>query len=346
MRSAGFRSSHLTPFKRALYEFDQDDANSLSIFRTIIFRIHEAFVYQSENNTSGFVEAAARDPDFVQALLQISRQDDFFLFEEDWDPFLWRLRLLEEVVHILVELSRIQAAEETATAALIEIVQWHERLSGAFLLAANRLEELVDCSAYNICRDVLEEELYERALPNTYQLNNDLVIETSMDISDVARFAQGARYIKSRLHRLTETDQDVKTGFNTFRVRAYGSFQDYYEVERYLFPWIDTRGIHSGGHYGDGAMAAYRSDNESTNGEVIGELERTFLHEYGHYLADRHGLLAFVPWFDEGLAEFLHTSAAGLVSDPTSIQLSHVFDFTSYSAAAAQGPFTLGALYK
>ena len=50
---------------------------------------------------------------------------------------------------------------------MIEIVQWHERLSGAFLLAANRLEELVDCSAYNICRDVLEEELYERALPNT-----------------------------------------------------------------------------------------------------------------------------------------------------------------------------------
>ena len=31
-----------------------------------------------------------------------------------------------------------------------------------------------------------------------------------------------------------------------------------------------------------------------------------FLHEYGHYLADRLGLMSFGgPWFDEGLAEFL-----------------------------------------
>ena len=335
--AAGLQEIHLAPINRALSEFTPDDSRSLSIFDRVASRTYAAFRYAS-NRMPGFVSAASRDPAFLEALLQASRHDSFYFFEEDSDPYRWRLRLLETVVNTIVELSKVDASQEAATAALIEVIQWHERLSGAFLLAAERLEHLVECSPHNICRDILEAELYERALPHTYQLNDDLVVHTSLDVAAVRRFAQGAREVRSRFHRLTETDEDVQTHLNIFRVRAYGTYQDYYEVERYLATGVDTRGIHRGGYYSQGVMASYDKKGQSTT------LEDTFLHEYGHYLADRFGLTMGDPWFAEGLAEFLHSDPAALmwkIEGSPRLSPSDVFDFVSYEGHS----FSVANLY-
>ena len=347
--AAGLQEIHLAPINRALSEFNPDDldesltisnwyaSESLSIFDRVVSRTYAAFRYSSDRMPE-FISAASQDPAFLEALLQASLHDSFYFFEEEIDPFRWRLRLLEVVVNTIVELSKLDASAEAATAALIEVVQWQERLNGAFLLAADRLEHLVECSPYNICRDILEAELYERALPRTYQLNDDLVIHTPLDIAAVRRFAQGAREIKSRFHRLTQTDEG-KTHLDTFRVRAYGSYQDYYEVERYLAPGVETRGIHAGGYYSQGVMASYDKKDQNTT------LEDTFLHEYGHYLADRYGLLTIGdPWFDEGLAEFLHSDPAALIwqiDGSPRLSPSEVFDFVSYEGHS----FTIANLY-
>ena len=324
--AADLRENHLSPIKRVLSEFNPDLAHHATILERVVYRTYGAFRWYRDR-MGGFISAASQDPEFLQALLRVSRQDSFFLFEEDSDPFRWRLGILEAVVKTVVELSHIGASQEAATAALLEVIQWHERLSGPHLIAADRLEDLVDCGSYDICREDLETEAHARALPNTYQLNDDLVIHTVLDRSAVNRFAQGAREIKARLHRLTETDEDVRTHLDTFRVRAYGSYQDYYEVERYLAPGVETRGIHQGGYYSQGVMASYDKKNQSTT------LEDTFLHEYGHYLADRYGLTMGGPWFDEGLAEFLHTEPAALmwrIEGHSRLSPSDVFDFASY----------------
>ena len=336
--AADLRENHLSPIKRVLSEFNPDLAHHVTILERVVYRTYGAFRWYSDR-MSGFISAASRDPEFLEALLRASRQDSFFLFEEDSDPFRWRLGILEAVVKTVVELSHIGASQEAATAALLEVIQWHERLSGPYLIAADRLEDLVDCGPYDICREDLEMEAHARALPNTYQLNDDLVIHTVLDRSAVNRFAQGAREIKARFHRLTETDEDARSHLDTFRVRAYGSYQDYYEVERYLAPGVETRGIHQGGYYSQGVMAAYdRKDQDR-------ELEDTFHHEYGHYLADRYGLTMGGPWFDEGLAEFLHTEPAALmwrIEGHSRLSPSDVFDFASYYE---RHPFELANLY-
>ena len=333
--AADLRENHLNPVKRVFSDFNADLAHHVTILDRVAYRTYGAFHWYSDR-MGGFISAASQDPEFLQALLRVSRQDSFFLFEEDFDPFRWRLGILEAVVKTVVKLSHIGASQEAATAALLEVIQWHERLSGPYLIAADRLEDLVDCGSYDICREDLETEAHARALPNTYQLNDDLVIHTVLDRSAVSRFAQGAREIKARFHRLTETDEDVRTHLDTFRVRAYGSYQDYYEVERYLAPGVETRGIHQGGYYSQGVMASYDKKNQDR------ELEDTFLHEYGHYLADRYGLLTIGdPWFDEGLAEFLHTDPAALRGGSTDLTPSEVFDFVSYEGHS----FSVAHLY-
>ena len=335
--AADLRENHLSPIKRVLWEFDPDLAHHVTILERVVYRTYGAFHWYRDR-MGGFISAASQDPEFLQALLRVSRQDSFFLFEEDSDPFRWRLGILEAVVKTVVQLSHIDASQEAATAVLLEVIQWHERLSGPYLIAADRLEDLVDCGSYDICREDLETEAHARALPNTYQLNDDLVIHTVLDRSAVSRFAQGAREIKARFHRLTETDEDVRTHLDTFRVRAYGSYQDYYEVERYLAPGVETRGIHQGGYYSQGVMASYDKKNQDR------ELEDTFLHEYGHYLADRYGLTMGGPWFAEGLAEFLHSDPAALIwriEGSPRLSPSDVFDFVSYEGHS----FSVANLY-
>ena len=207
--------------------------------------------------------------------------------------------------YLLVRLTRLDSLKEAAVAALTSVLSWHERLSGPFLMAARGLENQADCASLNICRDVLESEIYARALPNKYSLDGGaLVFDTSLPLEEVLPMSQGAREMKARFHRLVETDEPAVEGLEVFTTRMYATRYDYGVFEAYL-AGVNTRNF-SGGFYSNGTMATHVTPLEQRGMGDNRDHVDVFRHEYGHYLADRFGLLKWgTPWFDEGLAEFL-----------------------------------------
>ena len=305
---AGLRGNHLTPIKLVLSGFTPERADSgpqREAFEKVLRRVNGAFQNRDQGIAAdqAFFEALAGDTEFVDVLLQVTRYDFYFLGEDHL--FTPRLGLLEGVVKTLARLTEWTDLREQALSALTSVLSWHERLSSPFLTAARALEnQEADCTSLNICRDALESEIYALALPNTYSLDGGaLVFDTSLPLEEVQPLYQGARVMKARFHRLVETDEPAVEGLETFTTRLYGTRYDYTVFEAYL-GGVNTR-EYSGGYYSSGTMAAMATPAEQRVGDNLDHVD-TFLHEYGHYLADRFGLLKFGGlWFDEGLAEFL-----------------------------------------
>ena len=137
--TAGLRRNHLAPIKRVLSGFTPERAASgdqAGSFETVLRRVSGAF----QDNNQVFFDALARDPEFVEVMLQVTRYDFFFLIEED-HPFTPRLHLLETAVQILVRLTQLDPLREAAIAALTSVLSHHERLSSPFLVAARGLEK-------------------------------------------------------------------------------------------------------------------------------------------------------------------------------------------------------------
>ena len=294
--SFGMRENHLAPVKQVLSGLTPERADGDSgewkpqpwAFITVLQRVHNADYNQT------FIQALAQDPEFVDVMLQVTRYDFFFLLEDD-HPYTPRLRMLQMAVEILVRLTDQASLRQSAIDALTSVLSWHERLSTGFLVAAQGLENQVDCASLDICRDALEEEILTQALPNTYSFDNgELVLVTSLELEEAGPLYQAAKEVQSQYFRLAETDRPVREGTEVFTARIYGTRTGYTVYERYLSN-VDTRGIYQSGFYSLGAMRTFVRD----------DLEEVFRHEYVHYLADRFGLLFDSPWFDEGLAEFL-----------------------------------------
>ncbi|MCY3736711.1 MAG: collagenase [Gemmatimonadaceae bacterium] len=308
--TAGFRQSHLAPIKQVLSGFTEERAVTELhawgaqpwAFITVLRRVRGAFL----NHNQEFIEAVARDAEFVEVMLEVTRYD-FFFYAPDPHPFNTRIRFLGEVVDILVYLAWVESSRESAITALETVLSEHERLSGAFLVAAKGLEDHVDCQGLNICREVLEGEILLRAVPHIYRFDQGaLVFQTSLDLAEVLPLYHGTKAVQAQFHRLVETDDPVGDGTEVFTARIYGNRLDYQVFESYL-TGADTWGIHGGGVYSGGEMRSWvrnRPGDATSHGDGI--FEETVRHEYAHYLADRFGLLSFGgPWFDEGLAEFL-----------------------------------------
>ena len=304
--TAGFRQNHLAPIKqvlsgftaeRAVTELDAWGAQPWA-FITVLRSVRGAC-----NHNQEFIDAVARDAEFVEVMLQVTRYD-FFFYASDPDPYHTRIRYLNEAIDILVRLTRVESLRESAITALETVLSEHERLSSAFLVAAKGLEDQVDCQSLNICREVLVGEILPRAVPDIYRFDEGaLVFQTSLDLAEVLPLYHGTKAVQAQFHRLVETDDPVGDGAEVFTARIYGNRLDYQVFESYL-TGADTWGIHSTGVYSGGEM---RSWIRNRPGEASGDrIFETVRHEYAHYLADRFGLLSFGgPWFDEGLAEFL-----------------------------------------
>ena len=336
--AAGLRQNHLAPIKQVLSGLTPERAASEDnvwaphpwVFITILRRVHGAFL----NDNQEFIDALAQapefvdirplaaanwgaeivasllvqDPEFVDVMLQVTRYDFFFLIEED-HPFTPRLRLLETTVQILVRLTQLDSLREAAIAALISVLSEHERLSSPFLVAAQGLENQVDCASLNICRDVLESEILAQAVPNTYRFDDGAIaFETPLDLEEVLPWYYAAKEVQAQFHRLVETDEVVRDDIDVFTARIYGTNLDYTVFEQYLSD-ADTRGIYSYGIYSDGTMSTFvrnrPGDRVTYSGGTFAEAVR---RGYANYLADRFGLLTSKPWFDIGLAEFLVSS--------------------------------------
>ena len=321
--SAGMRQHHLAPVKQVLSGFTPERAVTLDhawatqpwSFITVLLRVYGAFRDQDQGILANqeFMDALANDPEFVEVMLQVTRYDFFFFLEESDSPSS-RLHLLETAIQILVRLTRFDSLREAAIAALASVLSDHERLSSPFLVAAQGIEEHVNCASLNICRDVLEEEILARAVPNSYRFDDGaLLFQTSLDPEVVRPWYQAIKEVRAQFHRLVETDDAVRNDRGVFTARVYGTREEYIAFEAYLSR-ADTRGIHSGGFYSLGTMHTFFKDRSA--GYSGHDTERTVRHEYVHYLADRFGLGSLGgPWFDEGLAEFLagSTQAEGML---------------------------------
>ena len=320
--AAGMRRNHLGPIKRVLSGFTPERAanetQAYYYLSNVVNRVYWTFSDHDRGlvRNPEFIDAVSKDPEFVEAILQVTRYDFFFLVEDD-HPAKPRKVPLERALYLLVRLTRMESLKEAAVAALTSVLSWHERLSGPFLMAARGLENQVDCAGLNICRDVLESEIYARALPNKYSLDGGaLVFDTSLPLEEVLPMSQGAKEIKARFHRVVETDEPVVDGLEVFTTRMYATRYDYGVFEAYL-DGLDTR-FFPAGYYSNGTMATHVTPLNQRMGGFNRDHVDVFRHEYGHYLADRFGLLRFGDlWFDEGLAEFLdsrHRSAVRYVS--------------------------------
>ncbi len=308
--AAGFRRNHLAPIKQVLSGFTAERAVTERhawgpqpwAFITVLRRVWGAFLDHEQE----FIDVLAQDPEFIEVMLHVTGYGFFFLVSED-DPFNSRIRFLNEAIDILVRLTWVESSRESAIAALETVLSEQDRLSSAFLVAAKGLESHVDCESLNVCREVLEEEILVRAVPNTYRFEGGAVVfQTSLDLEEVLPLYHGIKAVQSQFHRVVETDDPVEEDRDVFTARIFGNRLDYSVFESYL-TGADTWGIHGGGVYGRGEMRSWirnRPGDASSYGDGI--FEETVRHEYAHYLADRFGLLSFGgPWFDEGLAEFL-----------------------------------------
>ena len=308
--AAGMRKNHLEPIKQVLSgltpERAANEEQAYHSFTNVIDRVYWTFSDHDDESirNPGFIDAVSKDPEFVDALLQVTRYDFFFLVEDN-HPYKVRMVSLERAIHVLVRLTRLESLRETAVAALTSVLSWHERFSGPFLIAARGLENQVDCASLNICRELLESEIYARVLPNKYSLDGGaLVFDTSLPLEEVQPMYQGAKEIKARFHRLVETDEAVRHDIDVFTTRIYPTPYDYTVFEAYL-GGVNSR-QYSGGYYSNGTMATHVTPADQRGVGDNRDHVDVFLHEYGHYLADRFGLLRYGDlWFDEGLAEFL-----------------------------------------
>ncbi|MCE2447718.1 MAG: collagenase [Candidatus Latescibacteria bacterium] len=253
------------------------------------------------HNDQGFIDALAQDSEIVELLLQLTQFGEF-------------------PIRILGRLATIPNLEEAAIAALTTFLMEQERLSNTFIIAAETLEDKVNCTSLNICRDVLRRELHARVLPNKYRFDDGaLVFETPLDLEYIRLLYQASKEVKAQFHRLLETDKPVPgADDDVLHVKIFGSRLEYRQFIGYLFG-ANARLIYSDGYYENATVYLFRENypHEPKYGNL--DLTDKFRHEYAHYLAARftpmglynQGLLT---WFHEGLAEFLmgSTQAEGV----------------------------------
>ena len=306
------RQHHLVEVKRVLSGLTPERAASdaqLRAYNRVFFLIFRGIV----NRDQGFMDALGRAPDIVDILLQATGYD--FLYPDNE-------YLLENAIRELGRLAAVDALEDTVIAALLSILPKYERLSGPFMVVAEKLEDRGNCETWNICRDVLESEIIARVFPHTYRFDDGAVVfETSLDLETVQPLYYAAKEVKAQFHRLLETDEAVAGDVNkVLYIKIYGTKAEYEQFQGYVFD-LDTN---NGGIYIEQDATFYTY--QRTRAESIFTLEELFRHEYVHYLANRFlhpgawGQTNIfqdcrLTWLDEGLAEFLagSTSAQGIL---------------------------------
>ena len=301
----GVRQNHLTQVVHTLTTLTPDRAASaaqLQAYNSVFFLLFRGV----GNNDAGFIDAVGRDPDIVAALLQAALYD--FL-----DPD--ALYLLENATRELGRLTAVASLQGDVVTALTSVLTAYERLSSPFLLAAESLEEHVDCQELDVCRQVLEAEITERVFPQTYSFDDGaLVFQTSLDLGTVQPLYHAAKQVEAQFFRLLELDRAVAGDANdVLYIKLYATLAEYGQFQGYLFD-LDTN---NGGIYIEQDATFYTY--QRTTDESVFRLEELFRHEYVHYLGGRFvhpGLWGQtdiykdcrLTWFDEGLAEFLAAS--------------------------------------
>lgn len=301
----GLRHRHLSEIKHVLLNMTPERSESTSqraAYNNTFFILFRGFV----NSDEDYLQAIAEDPDLVDVLRQVSLYE--FLYPD-------LSYLVENAIRELARLVEVASLREEVVTALTDVLPVYPRLSSAFLLVTEGLEEHVDCQTQGICRDDLVDEITGLALPNTFVFDDGaMVVETSLEANVVQGLYHAAKQVQSQFYRVIESTTPAPGDVNeTLIMKVFGTRAEYERYQGFLHG-LDTD---NGGIYieGDATFYTYqRTPQESTF-----TLEELFRHEYVHYLFARYvheGLWGTtelyedcrLTWVDEGLAEFLAAS--------------------------------------
>ena len=301
----GLRHRHLSEIKHVLLNMTPERSESTSqraAYNNTFFILFRGFV----NSDEDYLQAIAEDPDLVDVLRQVSLYE--FLYPD-------LSYLVENAIRELARFVEVASLREEVVTALTDILPVYPRLSSAFLLVTEGLEEHVDCQTQGICRDDLVDEITGLAFPNTFVFDDGaMVVETSLEANVVQGLYHAAKQVQSQFYRVIESTTPAPGDVNeTLIMKVFGTRAEYERYQGFLHG-LDTD---NGGIYieGDATFYTYqRTPQESTF-----TLEELFRHEYVHYLFARYvheGLWGTtelyedcrLTWVDEGLAEFLAAS--------------------------------------
>jgi microbial collagenase len=218
----------------------------------------------------------------------------------------------------LARLLSLDGLRDEAIAALVRVLGSHDRLDRFHLVIAPFLESFVDCGDYDVCTDILRNEVEALVFPNQFVFDDGLlVLDTSLDEGVARVLYHAAKEVRAQFHRLIQLVDPLEGDVNESLVmKVHGSLDSYERYQWFLFDLdIDNGGIYI---ESDGTFYTY----QRTPDESIYTLEELFRHEYVHYLAGRflvHGNFGEqaiyddcrITWFNEGLAEYLAGSTRG-----------------------------------
>ncbi|WP_028534792.1 collagenase [Paludibacterium yongneupense] len=207
---------------------------------------------------------------------------------------------------------RFERTRESALRAVAPLLDTHERLSPNWSHAAYTLKKAnLDCRRYNFCR--YDEELRQRLFPRRWRFDRgDRVFESSLSRAEVEPLYYATRQVEAQFRRVTGVTTPVARDPNRkLTLVIYPSRQAYRDYQIIL----DELSVDNGGIYIESLGKLFTFQRSRQDSWL--SLEELVRHEYTHYLGGRYlreGLygstalddrLDRMPWFDEGLAEFL-----------------------------------------
>lgn len=241
----GLRHRHLREIKQVLLNMTPERSESTSqraAYNSTFFILFRGFV----NSDEDYLQAIAEDPDLGAVLRQVSLYE--YLYPE-------LSYLVENAIRELARLVEVESLREEIVVALTDILPVYPRLSAAFLLVAEGLEEHVDCQTQGICRADLVNEITDLAFPHSYVFDDGaMVVETLLE-ANVAEliayrpYAPGINADRSGLffssvsdaHALGAQPDHVADQIPCFALMHYNNLSDTAIFEFHLLPLLARR---------------------------------------------------------------------------------------------------------
>ncbi len=224
--------------------------------------------------------------------------------------------LVNNAIYQIGELGVFHSNQKMAIGLLTDVMDTSNKYSEKFFIAAERIDYLykgINSRGENINYTQLQEEGYNKYLPNKYTFDNgSIVMQVGSNVSEekVKRLYWAAKEVEAQFFRNIGSDKVLEAGNkdNVLTIKIFNSPSEY-KMNQYL----GNVSTDNGGIYIEPIGTFYTY--ERTIHESIYSLEELFRHEFTHYLQGRYlvpGLWGQGPfyenedltWFEEGSAEF------------------------------------------
>jgi len=207
---------------------------------------------------------------------------------------------------------RFERTRDAALQAVAPLLESQPRLSPNWSHAAYTMNKArFDCRRYKFCR--YEEELREKLFPQSWRFDRgERVFQSSLTRTQAEELYHASKQVEAQFQRVTGAVEPVARDPNRkLTLVIYPSRQAYRDYQVIL----NELSVDNGGIYIESLGKLFTFQRSREDSWLT--LEELVRHEYTHYLAGRYlraGLYGEgalddradrMPWFDEGLAEFL-----------------------------------------